>query len=162
MISSRLVAPPLTIRGLDKATLKRGNDHFACRGADRLHEVARVNNSDLFNVTQIATLLGKSKAVVSRRGDAGDFDPPYIEPGATFKKYSISAVERAAGRTFSAAEIEAARSAHYYQGPKQREINAAIRQRLVARTIADRDCAWEAALNDQNIFKFTPPPTKGK
>ena len=118
-----------------------------------------VNDTNHLNVTQIGALLGKSKAVVSRRAAAGDFGKPYVPAGATFKRYSISAVERAAGRTLLATEIAAAREAHYYTGPANHEIRSDHFRRTITLFIAARDDMWKAALVGQKLVKFTRPPT---
>ena len=124
-----------------------------------------MNDTDTLNTTQIAALpIGKSITSVSRAAKAGKLGKPYVAPGTKFKRYKISAIEKYAGRAFTADEIEAARSAHYYKGPRQREIAAVLVRRLVTAALEDRDQKWREALAGQKLTAdFTPPPTvKGK
>lgn len=111
-----------------------------------------MDRSTQLGIVQIAALLRKDKADVSRSAARGEFGKPIIAKGSKIKRYALASVERSAGRKFSPEQIDKALATKDRQQPTR----AAVLFDFASALLALRDCYWRDALEAQGVT-FTPP-----
>ena len=111
------------------------------------------STQQLFGVIQIAALLRKDKADVSRAAARGDYGKPAVRKGGTFKRYALAGIEKAAGKKFTPEQIALAQATHDHQPARP-----ALLLDFATALLALNNLQWIEHLNALGITDFKPLP----